>query len=222
MQTGRGRWARQGLASIVMLTLGAVLAAVGVAGSSSPAAAAADQCQRFELGNPGQVRDKVEAATDVFEGRVVRTRERVRSGDVDYVQIVQVIIDYTGDLSRGDRVTVVTQPATEDGLGRLAPGERYLLFVSEQAGGNYVARRCGGTTELRGPLSSTLAAVVERVIENAASTEPTEPPAPEITEPEGGASSSPSLLRAVAPGIAVALVGALGLVVVIGLGSRRS
>lgn len=205
---------------MVLAALAAVL--VGPAVPSTAAAdvgsAVADRCEQFDLGDPSQVRDKATAADAIFEGRVLRSRKRVRSsGDADVANQVRVLSVYDGDLADGDVVTIITGLTRDDGLGRLTRRGRYLFFATEQANGTLIATQCGGTTELKGAMPGEFRTVLQQVLAEA------EAEAAEVTlsEPDDGTSTPPSLGRSIAPGIALGLVGVLGLLVVIGLGARR-
>lgn len=208
---------RRMLALVLLLLAVALVAAPATAVAAAPDHAAG-RCEDLDLDDPSQVRDKAAAADAIFEGRVLSTRKRVRSsGDADVANTVRVLVPYDGDAADGDRVTVVTGLARDDGLGRLTDGGRYLFFTTEQANGTHIATQCGGTTELDGALPGQARTVVEQVLaeEEALRAEVT------LSEPDGGTTTPPALGRSVAPGVALSLAGLLGLLVVIAVGARR-
>jgi hypothetical protein len=205
---------------VVLAALAVVLVGPPVGGTAASAApyVVDDRCEKFDLGDPSQVRDKATAADAIFEGKVLRSRKRVRSsGDADVANTVRVLAVYSGDVADGARVTVVTGLTRDDGLGSLSKDGRYLFFATELSNGTLIATQCGGTTALEGALPGEFRTVVEQVLAEA------EAERAEVTlsEPDGGTTTPPSLGRSVAPGIALGLVGVLGLLVVIAFGARR-
>ena len=190
------------------------------------------------------VRSYADAADDVFAGRVLdkktTTSRARRSGHAktrSYAHVVRVDTVFRGDLRSGDRVMLLTKDRrTPNGLGPLRVGGTYLMFTTDVEtgpgdefpdpakggkGGDLAtvsAVDCAGTTALPDGLSAALRDQVDQLL--AADNAPTV--APVLSDPAGGASEPPSLGRSVAPGIALALLGVLGLVLFSWLGRRRA
>lgn len=181
--------------------------------------------------DPQQVRDYAAEVDFVFVGRVLE-RKAARpktSGQrplpVAFSHTVTVKAALQGEVRNVVKILTTDDRAT--GLGPLRPRSDYLFFVDEidtdRAGARiedqwFEAVQCSGTTELDEPMSSR----VERELEQAL-TAAEEPGMPvELSEPDGGATEPPSLTRAVAPGIALGLVGLLGLLLFSRVGRRTS
>lgn len=203
-----------------VLVVGLLGAPLQPSATATPAQVA-QECDAFDLRDRGQVRAKVAEADTIFQGRVMRAQKRQRPGaKPDFVHIVEVQVVYAGVVSAGQRIEVVTARPADDGLGRLERRARYLFFTQSQSGDTVLAKACGGTTELgskgfRGAARTTLIEVLA---------EQSDEPGARVTldEPANGTASPPSLGRAAAPGVAIVLVGVLGLLLVLGLGARRS
>jgi hypothetical protein len=121
---------------------------------------------------------------------------------------------YKGNITT-ESVQVTTRVADKEtcGLGELTPGRSYLFFTQGTPDG-WTADRCGGTA----PASDHLVAQVVRLLGDGRPAVPPEPPQAVFTNVSDGAPAS--LTRAAAPGLALVLVGLLGLVVVRRLGRR--
>lgn len=179
--------------------------------------------------DPQQVRDYAAEVGFVFVGRVLERKAARpetsgrRSRAVTYTHTVTVKAALEGDVR--NVVKVLTTNARATGLGPLRPRSDYVFFVDEvdtdRAGAltedrRFEAVQCSGTTELDEPMSSR----VERDLEQAL-TATEEPGMPvELSEPDAGATEPPSLTRAIAPGVALGLVGLLGLLLFSRVGRR--
>ncbi|WP_344775084.1 hypothetical protein [Nocardioides panacisoli] len=188
-----------------------------------------------------------DAADDVFAGKVLDRSTHVgkvkRSGHKKprtYTHTVRVDKVFRGDLGSGDRVMLLTNDAgAQHGLGPLKVDSTYLFFTTDVetgpgdgipsptggasgGGGKDVATvmavDCAGTTALPDGLSARLRDQVDQLLagDSAPSAEPV------LSDPAGGASEPPALSRTIAPGIALALLGVLGLVLFSWLGRRRA
>lgn len=103
--------------------------------------------------------------------------------------------------------------ACPDGLGQLEVGEEYLFFVDRRASG-WLAEPTSRTA----PLDDRLLGQVTRLLGSGRAPVPA---APETAQFTRVANSEPaSLTRTAAPGLAMIIVGLLGLAVVRGLGRR--
>lgn len=159
-----------------------------------------------------------------------------RAAPTAYEHVVTVMPVFTGDLDPGRKVVVVTETEAEDGLGPLTPGQQYLFFTTDVETGSASlsdaddkatdgerprldAAACAGTTRLPRGFSADLRRELDGILDQGAPV-PAAPPA--FTEPEGGSGEPPSLGRAVAPGVALGLVGVLGLLLLSRVGRRSS
>lgn len=210
------------LLAVLAVGLGGPVAADTDASARAGASSGlADLCDDFDLRDVGQVRDKVADADTIVEGRVVKSRSRVRQGGKpDFAHLVEVQVVFSGDLRVGDRITVITKATGEDGLGRLDRRGRYLFFVQTQSNDTLLATQCGGTTRLSKDLPGPARAAIEQAI-NEAKSEGGDTVEVTLEEPAAGVNTPPTLGRAAAPGFAIVLLGALGLLLVLALGSRR-
>jgi len=159
--------------------------------------------------------DDVKAADDVFTGTVTHVARSgsARRGTVTYDVAVERV--YKGDV-RSDRISVSTSRAANlCGLGDLRADRRYV-FLARASGSDLSIESCGST----GPAKAELVGKVERLLGDGR--DPSPPAPPEKAEFTAVAGSQPaSVTRLAAPGVAMVLVGLLGLVVVRRL-ARRS
>lgn len=183
------------------LVVALLLACAGVVLNQLPAHA----CSCADL----SVRQDVKRADAVFTG-VLDESSTGPTGDRRRETTYRIDAEtvYKGELPRS-RVTV-TSPGSSCGLGRLAADRRYVFFVSEH-GADLRSDQCGGTDRAGG-------GYLERVEKVAGAgtdirpPEPTEPVQPEFTRV---ADAEPAeLTRLAAPGVALTLIGLLGLLVV--------
>lgn len=131
-----------------------------------------------------------------------------------YTNLVEVDRVYKGGID-----TLTVEVASDSGssgtgqcgLGSLDPGRRYVFFVQGD-GEAWTAEGCGGTA----PAADKLVTQVERLLGDGRPPMPPEPEEAVFTQVSGGEPTS--LTRAAAPGVALVLIGLLGLVVVRRLG----
>jgi hypothetical protein len=135
---------------------------------------------------------------------------------------VTVVSPFQSALQPGDRTLIVTQPAgIAGGLGKLDKGATYVFFVNGERGMDHLlAGACSGTTKLAGGLTAEMQSQLEETLGGP----PPEEAVPDysLMAPEDGARSTPSLGRLAAPGVAVALIGVLGLLLLARIASRRT
>jgi len=161
--------------------------------------------------------DAAEGADAVFTG-VVASVHRVGSGPgiAVFANTVQVELVYKGPIEvPAVPVTTHRNSRKRPGLGPLEEGERYLFFVRSgtealSAGG------CSGTAVAQ-------ADQVTRIEELLGEGQPPVPPeTPEATFEQATDADPADFTRSAAPGLALVLIGLLGLVVVRRLGRRSA
>ncbi len=161
--------------------------------------------------------DAAEVADAVFTG-VVTSVHRVGSGPgiAMFANTVQVELVYKGPIEvPAVPVTTHRNSRKRPGLGPLQEGERYLFFVRSgtealSAGG------CSGTAVAQ-------ADQVTRIEELLGEGQPPVPPEqPEATFEQVTDADPADFTRSAAPGLALVLIGLLGLVVVRRLGRRSA
>ena len=129
--------------------------------------------------------------------------------DVTVTQVYKGEIDTETVQVRSEKVR------KECSLGELDPGVEYMFFVVS-AGDPWIAASGGGTTVADAEL-------VDKVVRLLGDGRDPVPPPPETAEFTPVDTDDPTTLsRAAAPGLALVLIGLLGLIVVRGLGRRRS
>lgn len=173
-----------------------VLAGCGVVALGAPSQAACPAAT-------GTTQSHTKDASDVFSGTV---QERAREGD-QVVYDVEVDRVYKGEVSTA-QVKVATPAASSDcGLPGLRTNRHYVFFA--QADGSELATdRASGTASA----SARLVKKVERLLGDGRAAVAPEPEKAVFTRV---ADAQPdSLTRLAAPGVALVLVGLLGLLVV--------
>ena len=188
------------------LTLGGSVSTAHGAPADEPAV----KCPFISVG------DASKASMAVFAGEVTAvTREEKPAGEKGayFLQDVTVTRVYQGDVETETTQVRSEKTPKECSLGELEVGTAYLFFVAS-SGNPWIAQSGGGTAVAD-------AALVEKVVRVLGEGRLPVPPAPESAEFTSVDTDEPTTLsRAAAPGLALVLIGLLGLVVVRGL-SRR-
>lgn len=195
----------RGLPSLLPVALRALLVGVLLAGAlvlAVQAPAAACTCQ------PADAERQTSRADAVFIGTV--------DGVTRVGQQLEIAVtatrSYKGTVERSTTVTTARQ-TTACGIGEPETGTDYLFIVRGDAP-PYVANSCDGT----GQVDADRVAQVEGILGTGLAVQPPAPPAPTLSRVED--SPPASLARLAAPGVALVLVGLLGLVVVGRMGRR--
>lgn len=203
----------------LLLAAACVLLGPAANGASVPLAAAAPcTCLAAGGGPTGTVKEHVMEASAVFLGTVEAVTPPSTNGtSTSRTSTVRVERVYKGEMITTATVDVVTTRTFANCTRELELGENYVFFVESDEG--FTATGCGGTAVANAQL---LTQVERQLGEGRAPV----PPVPEPSEPptatfEPVNTDEPaSLTRVAAPGLALVLVGLLGLAVVRRL-SRR-
>jgi len=204
--------------SAVRRLLAAALVAGAVTLLSNPAGAAsvarADDCAGLSQA------EEAEKADVVFTGTVTSRTASKGPGDREFAHDLSVELVFKGPIST-ETVPVITRDETKTipGLGPLEEGERYLVFgrvVEAEGSPVIVAGGCSGTDVA----AADQVTRVEVLLGQGRPPVPPEQPDPEFIPVDGA--DPDSLTRSAAPGLALVLIGLLGLVVVRRLNRRPS
>jgi hypothetical protein len=194
----------------LLLAAACVLLGPAAHGSSVPVAAAAP-CACLAAGPnanaTGTVQDHVMEASAVFLGTVEAVTPPSTTGTSSArTSTVAVTTVYKGEMITTPTVDVVTTRSFANCTSELQLGEDYVFFVESDEG--FTATGCGGTAVA----SEQLLTQVERLL---GAGRPPVPPEPPTATFEPASTDEPaSLTRVAAPGLALVLVGLLGLAVV--------
>jgi hypothetical protein len=181
------------------LLAASLLAATGVVAAGGASTAAPDCHAGRET-----LQARTMAADDVFTGTVAD--RQVRGKQVVYTVAVDRV--YKGEIDTAE--VPVTTDRRDCGLPRLEPDAAYVFFTE---GADLTTGRASGTA----PAADSRVAKVERLLGDGRA--PT-PPAPTEATFTRVASEPTSFGRVAAPGLALVIVGLLGLGLAVGL-SRR-
>jgi hypothetical protein len=177
----------------LVLALLAIPVVIGLGVASEPASAA---CPRPAPPVAAQ------RATAVFTGVVASAAPSGTS----FVQVVTVDRLYKGQVITAE--VRVRTTGGKCGLGQLTQGERYVVFATPD-GDSWLAGPRSGTSPATDALLARVQAVLGQGTAPAAG--PSAPP--DVTYTRVGAAHPGPLLRTAAPGIALVIVGLLGLLV---------
>ncbi len=188
------------------LALGGSVSTAQAVGADEPAV----KCPFISVG------DASKASMAVFSGEVTAVTKEDKPADEKgayYLHDVTITRVYQGDVETETAQVRSEETPKECSLGELGVGTSYMFFVAS-SGNPWIAQSGGGTAVA----DSVLLDKVVRVLGEGRSPVP---PAPESAEFTSVDTDEPTTLsRAAAPGLALVLIGLLGLVVVRGL-SRR-
>lgn len=205
------RWAPY---AVRTAALGMLLATAGVLVAQAPAHAC--KCVNTTTA------EDAAAADAVFSGTVRETHKpepdesgRIK-GLVTYVVDVDMVYKEEGTVVTGTVQVLSQQASASCGLGNLPPGTEYLFFAQARDAG-FRASSCGGSR----PATAASVSDVEGVLGPGKQMVP-DGAKPELVLTAVETGAPPTVGRLVAPGVAVALLGLLGLVFVRVAGSRRS
>lgn len=196
------------------LAAAALVAATAVTGAATASSAHADEpavaCPFIS------VADSSKAAMAVFTGTVDAVAKQEKpAGEPGayYLQDVTVTRVYQGEIDT-EAVQVRSEKVPKAcSLGELAVGTEYMFFAVS-SGDPWIAESGGGTV----PVDAEVVGKVQRVLGEGRDPVPPPPESAEFTPVQTGEQTT--LSRAAAPGIALVLIGLLGLIVVRGLARR--
>jgi hypothetical protein len=194
----------QRLLAVALLAAGLVLLAQPRSGAAAP-----DNCVKTTA-------DAAEAADAVFVGVVTRVQRTSQGANrTVFTSTVQVDRVYKGGIDQAS-VPVLTSSSGRNrpGLGALERGVSYLFFA-QSGTDTFSAGGCSGT---RIATPDQVTQLVELLGEGRPAVTP---PAPETTFERVADSDPVTFTRTAAPGLALVLIGLLGLVVVRRLGRRQ-
>lgn len=200
--------------AIRVLAAALAVAATFLAGAAAASPADADEpvvaCPFIS------VADSSKAAMAVFTGEVTAvTKQDKPAGEPGtyYLQDVTVTRVYQGEIDT-ETVQVRSEKVPKAcSLGELAVGTEYMFFVVS-SGDPWIAESGGGTV----PADAEVVEKIERLLGEGH--DPVEPPTPSAEFTPVATGEPTTLSRAAAPGVALVLIGLLGLIVVRGLGRR--
>jgi hypothetical protein len=180
-----------------------VLACVGVVIAQVPSHAVC-RCVQSD------VKTDIKRADAVFSGVVVDSSGTARSSKSDFATYeIEADTVYKGDVRTA---SLAVRSRNDDcSLGALESDKRYVFFVTEQ-GSDLRADQCGGTAASSGDLVSQVEQVLGEGSPLGGSNQPAEPVEVQFTKVSDA--EPDSLTRTAAPGVALVLVGLLGLLVV--------
>jgi tissue inhibitor of metalloproteinase len=165
---------------------------------------------------PGHTQTQTKRANDVFTGTVTHVTSAAASdgqGGATMTYDVDVDRVYKGDIKTSTVQVTSDRSAKTCGLGELPADRRYVFFVKAD-GAELTSDSCSGTARAG-------AALVHKVEKLLGDGRPAVPPEPQKATFTKVADAEPmSLPRLAAPGVALVLVGLLGLIVVRRLGRR--
>ncbi|WP_341924474.1 hypothetical protein [Nocardioides psychrotolerans] len=192
-----------------------------VALGAAPAQAACTCAQAAQTG-ADSLMERIKDADAVFTGTVASSTRSEGTGADAVVSITnEVVLDrvYKGRIDDVDQTVLTTQRTQATcGLGQLQVDSRYVFIVASDSTveGAWTDDGCSGTRAA----TSALIAEVQGVLGGGRSATPAPEPAPAVLT-DVDTSEPTSLSRAAAPGLALVLVGFLGLILVGRLNARR-
>ncbi len=195
-----------------------------VGGLVALGAAPAQACTCAQAAGAGadSLMERIKDADAVFTGTVASSTRSEGTGADAVVSITnEVVLDrvYKGQIDDVDQTVLTTQRTQATcGLGQLQVDSRYVFVVASDSTveGAWADDGCSGTRAA----TSALIAEVQGVLGKGRSATPAPAPEPAVLT-DADTSAPTSLSRAAAPGLALVLVGFLGLILVGRLNARR-